>query len=262
MPKVIKLSEWDYRTDVIVHGDCIEVMEAMPAESVDMVLADLPYAVTQIAWDTLIPFDKLWQCYERVCKPNAAIVLTAAQPFSSQLVVSKPTWFKYEIIWVKNKATGHLNAKKQPMRAHENILVFYKQQPTYNPQMTSGHEPLHYAVNKKQTKLYGKYGGVESRTGATDRYPKSVLHFDVVNQSERVHETQKPVELFAYLIKTFSNLGDIVLDNTAGSGTTGIAAKQNGRRYILIERDDKYVDAMKGRFTDLASILDETEGDT
>jgi site-specific DNA-methyltransferase (adenine-specific) len=248
MPRVVKPSEWDYSPDVIVHGDCIAVMEAMPPESVDMVLCDLPYGTTQIDWDKMIPTNDLWRCYERVCKPNAAIVLTAAQPFSSQLTVSKPTWFKYEIIWVKNKATGHLNAKKQPMRAHENILVFYKQQPTYNPQMTSGHEPLHYAVNKQKTELYGAQKAVESRTGATDRYPKSVVHFDVVNNSDRVHETQKPVELFSYLIKTFSNPGDVILDNTAGGLTTAIACLATQRRYICIEQNADYISKALDRF--------------
>lgn len=198
--------------------------------------------------------DKLWAAYERVCKPNAPIVLTAAQPFSSQLAVSKPSWFKYEIIWVKNKATGHLNAKKQPMRTHENILVFYKQQPTYNPQMTGGHEPLHYAVNKQKTELYGAQKGVESRTGATDRYPKSVVYFDVVNNADRVHPTQKPVELFAYLIKTFSNVGDTVLDNTAGGLTTARACLSSQRNYICIEKNEAYIEAALEQFpTDIFS---------
>jgi site-specific DNA-methyltransferase (adenine-specific) len=251
MPKITPANEWDFSPNAIVHGDCIDVMNSMPKESVDMVLCDLPYGTTQIDWDKSIPTNELWEAYERVCKPNAAIVLTATQPFSSYLAVSKPTWFKYEIVWVKNKATGHLNAKKQPMRSHENILVFYKQQPTYNPQMTSGHEPLHYAVNKNQTKLYGKYGGVESRTGATDRYPKSVLYFDVVNQTERIHETQKPVDLFAYLIKTFSNEGDAVLDNTAGSLTTAVACLSTQRKYICIEKNAEYLEkAISSRFSD------------
>lgn len=254
---MLKLS--DVKTTIppnsIVNGDCFDVFPYIPDNSIDMVLTDLPYAQTCIHWDIALPLDKLWEAYKRVCKPSAAIVLTATQPFSSVLVASKPDWFKYEIIWVKNKATGHLNAKKQPMRNHESILVFYQSPPTYNPQMTLGHEPLHYAINKNQTKLYGKYGGVESRTGATDRYPKSVVYFDVVNQSDRVHETQKPVELFQYLIETYSNEGDLILDHCCGSGTTGVAAKITNRKYILIEKDEKYVLAACNRFK--GNILDE-----
>lgn len=248
MPKVVKLLDWDFTPDVIVNGECIEVMMAMPEKSVDMILCDLPYGVTCIGWDSVIPTNLLWEAYERVCKPNAAIVLTAAQPFSSYLAVSKPSWFKYEIIWVKNKATGHLNAKKMPMRNHENILVFYAEPPAYNPQMTNGHDPLHYAVNKHTSELYGKQKAIESRTGATDRYPKSVVHFDVVNNADRIHPTQKPVDLFAYLIKTFSNAGDVVLDNTAGGLTTAVACLLTKRRYICIEKDAEYITKGVERF--------------
>jgi DNA modification methylase len=244
----VELADWKGETNVVVHGDCTEALPRVADASIDMILTDLPYGVTQIDWDTIIPFDFMWKHLERITKSNAPMIFTASQPFASLLIASKPEWFKYEIIWVKNKATGHLNAKKMPMRNHENILVFYRQPPTYIPQMTNGHEPLHCAVNKNQTKLYGEYGGVESRTGATDRYPKSVVHFDVVNQTDRIHETQKPVELFAYLIKTFSNEGDVVLDPCSGSATTGVAASFTRRRYICIEKDGGYFEKAKTRF--------------
>ena len=230
----------------VINGDCLEVFPHIQDKSVDLILTDLPYGKTQATWDSVVSIEELWKHFERVAKDGAAFIFTAMQPFTTYLINSKPEWFRYELIWVKNKSTGHLNAKKMPMRSHENVLVFYKSLPKYNPQMTTGHEPLHYAVNE-QTVLYGKFKSVESRTGATDRYPKSVLYFDVVNQTERTHETQKPVELFSYLIKTFSSPGDIVLDPCAGSGTTAISARNTGRKYILIEKNEKYTKSILNR---------------
>lgn len=244
--KIIKENDLSGKlvSNALVNADCLKALPLIPDQSVDMVLTDLPYGVTNIHWDNVIPMDTMWREFERVAKKNAAMVFTATQPFTTELIYSKKQWFKYEMIWVKNKSTGHLNAKKMPMKNHENILVFYQKQPTYNPQMSQGHDPLHYAINKNQTKLYGKYGGVESRTGATDRYPKSVVNFDVVNQesSIRIHENQKPVDMFSYLIKMFTNEGETVLDICAGSCTTAFAALNTKRKYICIEKEQDYIE--------------------
>lgn len=224
--------------DTILHGDCLELMKDIPDGSIDMILCDLPYGATQNKWDSVIPFELLWRQYERIIKPNGAIVLTASQPFTSALVMSNAKLFKHEWIWEKNRATGHLNAKKAPMKAHESVLVFYKKPPVYNPQKTTGHKPANFnRSRKKETTNYGSFGKLISG-GQTDRYPRSVQKFHVAQNIE--HPTQKPVALFEYLIKTYSNAGDVVLDNCAGSGTTGIACININRKYILMERDPTY----------------------
>lgn len=241
----------------VVHGCCIDVMPHFKANSVDMVLVDLPYGVTQIAWDKVPPLESIWREIKRFLKPNGVVCMTATQPFASDLICSNRDWFRYDLIWNKNKVTGHLNAKKMPLRSHESILVFYNELPAYNPQMTNGHDPLHYAVNRGKTELYGEFDSVESRTGATDRYPRSVLDFDVVNNSERMHPTQKPVELFSYLIKTFTNEGDLVVDIAAGSMTTGVAAQLTNRKFICIEKEEMYVEAGAHRLRQSGNIFAE-----
>lgn len=239
----------------IIHGDCFEVMPSIVTGSVDLIICDLPYGITQNEWDKPLDMNRLWAEYERVIKDNGAIILTAVQPFTSQLVMSNPKLFRYEIIWQKNKTTGFLNAKKMPLRAHESILVFYKKLPTYNPQKTTGHKPVNSftkhsgdGANYGQTKT-GITGG-----GQTDRYPTTVLKVPVVNNDsrEKIHPTQKPVELLEYLIKTFSNPGDLVLDNCAGSGSTGEAAKRTGRDFILIEKEAEYAEACRSRIERVA----------
>lgn len=230
--------------DKIILGDCLEVMKSIPDESVDMILCDLPYGVTaQNKWDVIIPFDELWTAYKRITKKNAAIVLTATQPFASQLIMSNPKMFRYDLIWEKNKSTGFLNAKKMPLRRHELVLVFYRKSPIYNPQKTTGHKPVNSftkhtsdGTNYGQTKV-GIKGG-----GQTDRYPTSILEFPVVNNDSesKSHPTQKPVELFEWLIKTYTREGMVVLDNCLGSGTTAVACKNLNRRYIGIEKDEGY----------------------
>ncbi len=219
-------------------GDCLEVMASMEAGSVDLILADLPYGTTRNKWDKIIPLEFLWEAYWNVLKPDGAIVLTAAQPFASMLVASSPKCFRYDLIWRKNKASGFLNAKRMPLRGHEHILVFYVKPPTYNPQKTVGHKPGNAATRTKQSDNYGA-AAASSYGGQTDRYPVSVLDFPVVNNDDpaRIHATQKPVDLMAYLIRTYSNPGDLVLDNTMGSGTTGVAAMREGRSFIGIEAD-------------------------
>lgn len=229
--------------NTILHGDCLDIMPTIPDTSVDMVLADLPYGVTQNAWDKVIPFDQLWSEYRRVTKPNAAIVLTATQPFAAQLVASNPRMFRYDLIWRKNKSTGFLNANRMPLRQHESILVFYHRLPVYHPQKTSGHAPVHSFTkhtgdgsNYRQTKR-GFRGG-----GQTDRHPTSVIDIPVVNNDaiNKIHPNQKPVELFEYLIRTFTDEGAIVLDNCIGSGTTAIACLNMGRHFIGIEQDAEF----------------------
>lgn len=223
-------------------GDCLERMKAIRDGAVDLVLADLPYGTTACRWDTVIPFAPLWAEYRRVCKPNAAIVLTASQPFTSALVMSNPSRFKYDWCWEKTTASGHLNCKKMPMRAHESILVFSFGSPAYHPQKTNGHErktARNVDRSKKLSDCYGSQAGVTSYD-STERYPRSVIKTSTDRQKSRLHPTQKPVALMEYLIRTYTNEGQLVLDNTMGSGTTGVACINTGRNFIGIERDQKY----------------------
>ena len=233
----------------LFHGDCLDVMSTLPDGCVDMVFADLPYGTTQNAWDSLIPFDKLWEAYRRVVKEDGAIVLTAQPPFDKVLACSNLKDFRYEWIWEKNKATGHLNAKKMPMKAHENILVFYRKLPTYNPQKTTGHKPMNAVLprdNIPEPDKKRNYNHVDKRLGnsggGTDRYPRDVLYFPVINNDDplKFHPTQKPVELIEYFIKTYSNPGDTILDNCMGSGSTCIACINTDREYIGIEFGEEY----------------------
>jgi DNA modification methylase len=244
-------------TDGIVHqGDCLEVMRHLPDGSADMVLSDVPYGTTQNEWDQPIPFAPMWEGLRRVAKPDAAIVLMAAQPFASKLVCSNLADFRYDLIWAKNKATGFLNAKKQPLRSHEHILVFYRKPPAYAPQMTTGHAPGNYARQTKHSSNYGAQTPTEYG-GSTERYPTSVLPFAIINNDspDKHHPTQKPVELMAWLIRSYTRPGELVLDITAGSGTTAVAAIQEGRRCICIESDPGYVEIARGR---VAAALSES----
>ena len=234
----------------LINGDCLEEMKKIPDGSVDLVLTDPPYGTTQNNWDSVIPFDKMWEELNRIVKINGAIVFTACNPFSSALIMSNPKMFKYDWVWQKPKGTGHLNAKKQPMRDKEDILVFYRKQCTYNPQMTEG-EPYKDKAGKdhgKNTSMTGSYGEYtnfrEDNTGF--RYPKQVQKIGVVERGT-VHPTQKPVALMEYLIKTYTNEGETVLDFTMGSGTTGVACKNLNRNFIGIELDREYFEIAKKR---------------
>jgi DNA modification methylase len=229
-------------TDLML-GDCLERMKEIPCGSVDMVLCDLPYGTTQNKWDTVIPFARLWEQYRRVCKKNAAVVLTASQPFTSALVMSNPASFKYDWCWRKPKGTGHLNAKKQPMRDKEDVLVFYNEQCTYNPQFTEGtpykdKAGKDHSASTSMTESYGAYTNYRENNEGK-RYPKQVIEFGIVERGTQ-HPTQKPVALMEYLIRTYTNEKETVLDNTMGSGTTGVACKKNNRRFIGIEQDVGY----------------------
>lgn len=232
----------------LMKGDCLEMMKLIPEGSVDMVLCDLPYGTTQNKWDAVIPFDALWTEYRRVGKENCAFVLTAQPPFDKVLGCSNLAMLKYEWIWEKTKATGHLNAKKQPMKAHENVLVFYGQQATYNPQKTTGGKPYKGSGGASKLDNYGSFGTHREENTDGSRYPRSVLLFP--SEGSTVHPTQKPVALMEYLIRTYTNEGDKVLDNTMGSGTTGVAAINTGRKFIGIERDDKYFAIAQKRIED------------
>lgn len=216
-------------------ADCTQFLTLMPDKSVDMILCDLPYGTTQNSWDSVIPLDKLWQEYERIIKPRGAIVLTSQGLFTAQLALSNPKLFKYKVTWVKSKATNFLNSKKQPLRKHEDICIFYKKQPVYNPQMQPG-EPYDKGIRKDQlTGSYGIFDPIHVRSNG-DRYPSDVVYFKTAeSEGEVYHPTQKPVELGRYLIRTFTNPGNIVLDNASGSGSFLVAAKIENRNFIGVE---------------------------
>lgn len=227
----------------LFNGDCLKILPTLPAGCVDLVLADLPYGTTQNKWDSVIPLEPLWKEYWRVCR--GAIVLTAQTPFDKLLGASQLQHLRYEWLWEKPRATGHLNAKKQPMKAHENVLVFYRAQCTYNPQMTPGET---YAVGGGASRVdnYGKFSTKRENDGSM-RYPRSIQKFTT---ETGLHPTQKPVPLFEYLIRTYTNEGDTVLDNTMGSGTTGVAAVNTGRDFIGIEKDPGYFQIAQRRIYD------------
>lgn len=226
----------------LMFGDCLELMKDLPDGSVDMVLCDLPYGTTNCAWDICIPLEPLWDQYERIVKPNGAIVLFAQTPFDKVLGCSNLPMLRYEWVWEKTQATGHFNAKKAPMKAHENLLVFYKKQPTYNPQKTTGHKPVNSYTKRKEvvnkTQVYGKVKVDVSGGGNTDRYPRSIQTFASDKQRMSYHPTQKPVALCEYLIKTYTNENEVVLDNTMGSGTAGEACVNTNRKFIGMENDE------------------------
>lgn len=237
------INEKEWNKYELYKGDCLELMKDIPDKSIDMILCDLPYGTTRNKWDSIIPLDKLWSEYCRIIKDNGAVVLFAQTPFDKVLGVSNLKMLKYEWIWEKTAATGHLNAKKMPMKAHENILVFYKKLPTYNPQKTTGHTPVHsYIKHQDDGSNYGKTKVGISGGGSTERYPRSVQIFKSDKQKVALHPTQKPIDLLQYLIKTYTNEGEIVLDNCMGSGSTGVACLNTNRKFIGIELDDKYFD--------------------
>jgi DNA modification methylase len=233
----------------IYQRDCIEGMSLIPEKSIDMVLCDLPYGTTRNKWDSVINLQLLWEQYERIIKDNGAIVLTAQTPFDKVLGASNLQLLRYEWIWEKTSATGHLNAKKMPMKAHENILVFYKKLPPYNPQKTIGHPRkvslAKHKINCEKSTNYNDYG--LSSYDSTERYPRSVQVFATDKQKEALHPTQKPVALFEYLIRTYTNEGDTVLDNCIGSGTTAVACVRTKRNFIGFETERDYVEIANQR---------------
>lgn len=222
----------------LLQGDCLELMKDIPDKSVDMILCDLPYGTTACKWDTIINFDKLWEQYERIIKDNGAIVLTSSQPFTSALVMSNPKLFKHEWVWNKSKASNIAQVKYAPLKDHENVVVFGRNRVVYNPQMTTG-EPYYKGEAKKTDIEFMKLKRVNNVNHGT-RYPKTVQRFTTAEREGKLHPTQKPVALMEYLIKTYTNEGDLVLDNCMGSGTTGVACKNLNRDFIGMELDEKY----------------------
>lgn len=238
-------------TWTLYEGDCLEIMPTLQ-DKVDMILCDLPYGTTQNAWDSVIPLDRLWQEYRRLIKDNGAIVLTAQTPFDKVLGCSNLPWLRYEWIWEKDQGTGHLNANKMPLKIHENVLLFYQEMPTYNPQMERG-KP--YTQKRKPLNDSGTNYGYVQRTHTINkgqRYPQTIKRFA---RETGLHPTQKPVALFEYLIRTYTNYGDTILDNCAGSGTAGVAAENLGRNSIMIERDPKYCDIIRKRMANRQTTL-------
>ena len=229
-------------------GDCLEIMKDIQDKSVDMILCDLPYGTTQNKWDSIIPLDKLWEQYNRIIKDNGAITLFAQTPFDKVLGVSNLKMLKYEWIWEKEQGTGFLNAKKMPLKNHENILIFYKKPPIYNPQMRKG-KP--YTLERNTfTVNYGKQVDMVRTENTGERYPLTILKFK--RDKEKLHPTQKPVALLEYLIKTYTNEGEIVLDNCMGSGSTGVACMNTNRKFIGIELDENYFNIAKERIEKIA----------
>ena len=232
----------DVSGSALFQGDCLDIMPLIPDKSIDMILADLPYGTTACKWDTIIPFEPLWKQYKRIIKDNGAIVLTASQPFTSALVMSNPDWFKYEWIWEKSHPTGFASSKYNPLKYHESVLIFCEGKTVYNPQMTKG-KPNHSMgkiVNGGQIKSESQVNitAIQSQQ-SENKFPKSVQKFSNP-RFKGMHPTQKPVALFEYLIKTYTNENDLVLDNTMGSGTTCLAAKELNRKFIGIEKEPKY----------------------
>ncbi len=225
----------------IFQGDCLEVMKKIPDQSIDMILCDLPYGTTQNKWDSVIPLDILWQEYQRIIKPNGVIALTSQGIFTAKLILSNETWFKYKFVWVKSKSTNFLNAKKQPLRQHEDICIFYKKQPNYTPIMRKA-EPYDKGTRKAQyTGSYGDFNPVHVKSEG-ERYPTDTIYCKTAESEEggRVwHPTQKPVALGRYLIRMFTKKGDTVLDNAFGSGSFLVAAALEGRKFIGIEKNEE-----------------------
>lgn len=239
------------------NDDCLAAMQDIPDKSIDMILCDLPYGITHNKWDIKIPFDALWGQYNRIIKDNGAIVLFGQGLFSAELIMSNKNMYRYTIIWEKNIPVGFLNARRRPLQAHEDILVFYKKLPLYNPQMVEGCKP--YRVKQYSGDGKGNYGkfernGIKQNNGV--QFPRSVIKF--CNRPYKlIHPTQKPVELCEYLVKTYTNVGDTVLDNCMGSGSTGIACINAGRDFIGIELSKEYYEAAKER---IMNALKEKEG--
>ncbi|MGG4090615.1 DNA-methyltransferase [Paenibacillus lautus] len=241
----------------IINADCFDVFPQIPTGSVDMIFCDLPYGTTRSPWDSVLPFERLWPEYERTIKDNGAIVLFAKAPFDKVLAASNLELYKYDWVWEKNKATGHLNKSVMPMQAHEYLLVFYKRTPTYNPQMSQGHKPMNAATNNHKSTVYGKGTPWSNPAGSTERYPRSVVYFPVVNNDdpERIHPNQKPVPLLEYFIKTYTNEGETVLDNCGGSCTTAVAAARCNRPYIVIEKNPEYATGGQRRIDQMQLTL-------
>ena len=234
----------------LLKGDCLELMKDMPDGSIDMILADPPYGTTQCKWDSIIDLPLMWEQLKRVIKPNGAIVMTASQPFTTTLIASNMKDFRYDLVWVKSQGTGFYNANRMPLRAHEDILVFYKKLPTYTPQKTEG-KP--YTVKRgSPSDVYNGKDLCVTANETGERHPLSWREFK--KDKSKIHPTQKPVALMEYLIKTYTNEGEVVLDFAMGSGTTGVACKNLARSFIGMELDEDYFDIASKRINEASSV--------
>lgn len=243
--------KWDIARvshSTLVNADCFDVFPCIETGSIDAIICDLPYGTTQNKWDSVLPLDKLWSEYKRILKDNGCIVLFGNQPFTTDLIYSNRDWFKYEIIWDKGRASGHLNAKIMPLRKHDNILIFAKKKTTYNPQFTNGDA---YTRTSKSETCRGNYGKHEDSTIVNDgyRYPTTIFYEPIGRQQNKTHPTEKPIGLLEMLIKTYTNEGDTVLDNTMGSGTTNLACLKLNRKSIGIEKEKQYYDVAVRRLS-------------
>lgn len=241
------------------HGDCLEILPNLPDGSVDMILCDLPYGTTQNKWDSVIPLDALWAEYRRVAKPSAAIVLTCSQPFTTALIASNLKDFRYCLVWDKVGTTGFQTAKVMPLRRHEDIAIFYRAKPTYNPAMEVRGEPRKKGGSKNDNGCYGDLRSAESFNNTY--YPTSIITVSNASKKGLVHPTQKPVAIMEYLIRTYTNEGETVLDNTMGSGTTGVAARNANRQFIGIERDPEYFAIAQERIASATRVVPASAND-
>lgn len=230
----------------LINGNCIEVLPTIESNSIDFICADMPYGTTQCKWDSTINLELLWPEIWRVAKPNAAVVLFAQIPFSIKLGYSQLEYLRHEWVWEKPAASGFFNAKKMPLKAHENILVFYKELPTYNPVKTTGHARKKASRKEIGSEVYGK-AFKKTAYDSTERYPRSVVKFSSDRQKQNLHPTQKPVALLEYLVTTYTNAGETVLDFCMGSGTAGVATAKLGRNFIGIEKDESYFNVASQR---------------
>lgn len=245
LPKDIKCDISNFKNTSLINADCFYIFPFIKDKSIDAIICDLPYGTTKCKWDSVLDLDKLWTQYKRIIKDNGVIILFAQTPFDKVLGCSNLEWLKYEWIWEKTQATGYFNAKKMPMKSHENILVFYKNTPKFNPQKTKDHKPINKYTKKAEvcnkTEVYGKVNKDISGGGETDRYPRSVQVFSSDKQKTKlngtIHPTQKPIDLLRMLVKSYTDEGDVVLDNTMGSGTTNLACIELNRISIGIEKE-------------------------
>lgn len=253
--------KWDIARvshSTLVNADCFDVFPFIEDKSIDAIICDLPYGTTACKWDSVLPLDKLWREYKRVLKPKGIIVLFGSQPFTSSLITSNLFWFKYEIIWDKVSKTNSMNAKYQPLKQHENIMVFYKKFGTFNPIKTTGKKWSRGGVKKvdRTSKYYQQRNevfliGDKLQNDKDDqKLPTSILTVSNADKTKRTHPTQKPLELMEYLVKTYTNEGDMVLDNTMGSGTTGLACLKTNRQFIGIEKEKQYYDVAVRRLSE------------
>ena len=267
---ILKQSELDGMPcpDTLIHGECLEAMKHIADGSVDMICADLPYGTTACKWDTVIPFAPLWEAYKRVIKPNGAIVLFSSQPFTTDLINSNRKWFRYEWIWQKERGSNWQHANRQPMKVHENVLVFYDKQPVYNSQKTDTDN--YHVIRKPAIRarlvphlVAGKCAAFNPGGTYVGKFPISVQQF---TRDKQVHPTQKPVALLEYLVRTYTNPGDLVLDNCMGSGTTPAACIRTGRHFIGIELDPVYfaagVERIRGELAQPPLMFDAPPAET